>query len=65
MMPKKGTSLAVVVGQPIEIPKVERPSDEVVAKYHQIYIQEIQNLFDRHKAQYAAPDEYLVIEKVK
>lgn len=62
MMPKAGTTLSVVVGEPINVPKVAHPSEDLITKYQQKYIEELQELFDRHKDKYAQPGEYLVIE---
>ncbi|XP_065205184.1 2-acylglycerol O-acyltransferase 2-A-like [Planococcus citri] len=46
------TPITTVVGSPIKLPKVEDPSNELVDKYHQIYIQELTALFDKFKAKY-------------
>ncbi|XP_030043938.1 diacylglycerol O-acyltransferase 2 [Microcaecilia unicolor] len=41
--------VTTVVGKPIQVPCIPVPSCEEVDKYHQLYIEELQNLFDRHK----------------
>ncbi|KAM3654583.1 LOW QUALITY PROTEIN: 2-acylglycerol O-acyltransferase 3-like [Ammospiza maritima maritima] len=41
--------LTVVVGTPLEVPRVPRPSPELVAHYHELYVQRLQELFERHK----------------
>ncbi|KAK7573423.1 hypothetical protein V9T40_010614 [Parthenolecanium corni] len=40
------------VGHPIELPKVENPSDELVDRYHDQFILELRALFDRYKSVY-------------
>jgi hypothetical protein len=61
-MPLKNTSLAVVVGPPLEVPRIQNPSQEVVDEYLDRYITAVTGLFHRHKHKYAnSPDERLVI----
>ncbi|XP_074063541.1 diacylglycerol O-acyltransferase 2-like protein 6 isoform X3 [Macrotis lagotis] len=44
--------ITTVVGEPIPVPKIEKPSREMVDKYHSLYIKALQKLFDEHKVQY-------------
>lgn len=61
-MPLKNTFVAVVVGKPIEVPKVEgTPSPEVVNEYLERYCLAVKELFERHKPKYGKPDEFLEI----
>lgn len=39
--------VAVVVGRPLEVPKVENPTPEIVAEYLNRYCQEVEALFHR------------------
>lgn len=50
--------MTIVVGKPIEVPKVDNPSDEEVEKYLQQFIAAIQGIWDRHKEEtgYAATE---------
>jgi 2-acylglycerol O-acyltransferase 2 len=41
-----------VVGRPIEIPKIEKPTKEDIDKYHEIYLNELTQLFNEHKDKY-------------
>nr|XP_033780926.1 2-acylglycerol O-acyltransferase 3 [Geotrypetes seraphini] len=41
--------VTTIVGRPIQVPHIPVPSCEEVDKYHRLYIEELQNLFDRHK----------------
>jgi len=49
-----------IVGEPIPLPKIERPTQEDINKYHQKYIGALQDLFDRYKGEYA-PNSSLVV----
>lgn len=40
------------MGKPITLPKVENPTQELVDEYHQIFIKELTNLFDKYKGKY-------------
>ncbi|XP_066106158.1 diacylglycerol O-acyltransferase 2-like protein 6 [Saccopteryx bilineata] len=44
--------ITTVVGEPLPIPKIERPSKKTVDKYHALYISALRKLFDQHKVQY-------------
>ncbi|XP_004475980.1 acyl-CoA wax alcohol acyltransferase 1 [Dasypus novemcinctus] len=44
--------LVTVVGEPLPLPKLEKPSQELVDKYHVLYMDAVQKLFDQHKTQY-------------
>lgn len=49
----KATKIHVVIGKPILIPKLEEEDSskmaEAIDKYHAIYLQELEALFERHK----------------
>ncbi|XP_047620770.1 diacylglycerol O-acyltransferase 2-like protein 6 [Phacochoerus africanus] len=44
--------ITTVVGEPLPIPKIEKPTKETVDKYHALYISSLRKLFDQHKTQY-------------
>ncbi|XP_011369748.1 diacylglycerol O-acyltransferase 2-like protein 6 [Pteropus vampyrus] len=48
--------ITTVVGEPLPIPKIKRPSKETVDKYHALYISALRKLFDQHKVQYGLPE---------
>ena len=52
-MPRADTELVTVVGKPLQLPKIERPSREQVKKFHDQYIAALVDLFERHKRTYA------------
>lgn len=41
-----------VVGEPITVPKIEDPTEEMVDLYHAMYIRSLQDLFDRYKTRF-------------
>ncbi|XP_037368938.1 acyl-CoA wax alcohol acyltransferase 1 [Talpa occidentalis] len=44
--------IITVVGEPLPLPQIENPSQEMVNKYHTLYLDALQKLFDQHKTQY-------------
>uniref|UniRef100_A0A8B9WXF8 Acyltransferase n=1 Tax=Bos mutus grunniens TaxID=30521 RepID=A0A8B9WXF8_BOSMU len=43
-------------GEPLPLPKIEKPSQEMVDKYHALYKKALTKLFDQHKTQYGCPE---------
>ncbi|RHY33044.1 hypothetical protein DYB32_001929 [Aphanomyces invadans] len=52
-MPHATAKIITVVGKPVQLPLLEKPTKEDVAKYHAMYVASLQHLFDKFKAQYA------------
>ncbi|DBA02974.1 TPA: hypothetical protein N0F65_003162 [Lagenidium giganteum] len=52
-LPFPNINLITVVGDPIQLPKIDKPSRADVSKYHSIYIKALEDLFERNKAKYA------------
>ncbi|XP_003943118.1 diacylglycerol O-acyltransferase 2-like protein 6 [Saimiri boliviensis] len=48
--------ITTVVGEPLPIPKIERPNQNTVDKYHALYISALRKLFDQHKVKYGLPE---------
>ncbi|MXQ98204.1 hypothetical protein E5288_WYG008168 [Bos mutus] len=48
--------IVTVVGEPLPLPKIEKPSQEMVDKYHALYKKALTKLFDQHKTQYGCPE---------
>jgi hypothetical protein len=61
-LPQRNVDMNVVVGPPLQLPRIEKPTAEEVAKWHREYIAALQALFDRHKAAYAAQGAAAVLE---
>lgn len=53
--------IVTVVGKPLEVPKVECPSEEEVDRVHRQYMDALVQLFNDHKDKYAATGSKLVI----
>jgi 2-acylglycerol O-acyltransferase 2 len=52
-LPFSTTKLVTIVGKPIQLPLLQEPTKEQVQKYHSLYLETLQNLFDRNKTKYA------------
>jgi diacylglycerol O-acyltransferase 2 len=50
------------IGTPIEVPKVENPSQEDIDKFHALFVERLVALFDKYKAAYGWPDKKLIIK---
>ena len=61
-LPQRDVDVTVVVGPPLQLPRIERPTAEEVAKWHRDYVAALQALFDRHKASYAVQGAAAVLE---
>ncbi|KAM9180729.1 acyl-CoA wax alcohol acyltransferase 1 [Dugong dugon] len=48
--------IITVVGEPLPLPKIEKPSQEIVDKYHALYMHALQKLFDQHKTLYGGSE---------
>ncbi|KAF0875971.1 AWAT1 acyltransferase, partial [Crocuta crocuta] len=46
----------LAVGEPLPLPKIEKPSQEMVEKYHALYMDALCKLFDQHKTQYGCSE---------
>ncbi|XP_066106309.1 acyl-CoA wax alcohol acyltransferase 2 [Saccopteryx bilineata] len=44
--------VTTIVGEPLPVPKIEKPSQEVVDKYHALYLEALHKLFDQHKTKF-------------
>lgn len=61
LLPSPTQHLVTVIGPPLQLPKIEKPTAEDVAKYHQLYCKSLLALFDRHKAKYGAANKKLEV----
>ena len=52
LLPYWDQDLYIVLGAPIEFPTIEKPTEKDVEKWHAIYIQKLQALFDKYKKEY-------------
>eukprot|EP01132_Coremiostelium_polycephalum_P006833 gene6833-8476_t len=44
--------IITVVGEPIDIPKVRYPSEELIDHYHKLYMDSLQDLFSKYKQEF-------------
>jgi len=57
LLPKKGVKIYIVVGKPIVLPKIENPTKEEVAVWHNKYIAELKRIYDDYKEDAYGADE--------
>ena len=55
-LPDPKAALLTVVGEPLQLPRIEAPAAADVALWHGRYCDALQRLFDAHKAQAGCPD---------
>lgn len=48
----KAVVFSLLVGEPITVPKIEDPTEEMVALYHEMYTKALLDLFDKYKTQF-------------
>mmetsp|Transcript_8318 Transcript_8318/g.22955 ORF Transcript_8318/g.22955 Transcript_8318/m.22955 type:complete len:384 (-) Transcript_8318:43-1194(-) len=61
ILPRRHCELMTFVGQPLELPCIENPTDEEVELWHGKYMKCLQVLFDQHKAEAGLPSAKLEI----
>lgn len=52
IFPRSEAKLYTVIGKAFNLPKIEDPSPEDVTKYHDLYVQYLVELYNRHKLKY-------------
>ena len=52
----------VVVGNPVKVKQIENPTREEIEKMHEIYVKELQKLYDKYNPIYGDKNVKLVIE---
>eukprot|EP01101_Sappina_pedata_P002538 TRINITY_DN12771_c0_g1_i1.p1 TRINITY_DN12771_c0_g1~~TRINITY_DN12771_c0_g1_i1.p1 ORF type:complete len:341 (-),score=42.29 TRINITY_DN12771_c0_g1_i1:113-1135(-) len=51
-----------VVGAPIHLPKIKKPTREQISEYHSLYIEKLRQLFEDHKAMYLQEEAQLIVK---
>jgi 1-acyl-sn-glycerol-3-phosphate acyltransferase len=51
----------IVVGEPLELPQIEYPTNKQIDEHHKSYISKLSGLFDRHKGDYGMDAESMEI----
>ena len=59
LLPRRDVALHTVMGKAIKLPRIEEPTDEQVAAWHETYMRELEGVFERHKAQFGYADRTL------
>ncbi|KAL4457002.1 hypothetical protein ABPG74_014640 [Tetrahymena malaccensis] len=60
ILPDPNYNLTSIVSKGIQLPKIENPTKQDVEKYHQMYINELKELFNRHKARFNNNNEMII-----
>ena len=55
-LPKNNVKLHVVIGRPLNVPKIDSPSREIVTMWHNKYIDELKRIYDEHKEDAYGPE---------
>jgi diacylglycerol O-acyltransferase 2, plant len=58
----KPSPLTIVIGKPIPMPKIEKPSAEEIAKYHEVFLREMRRVFEDNKAEHGMGEFTIRIE---
>jgi 2-acylglycerol O-acyltransferase 2 len=56
-LPTNGVKLYIVVGRPLTLPKIENPTKDDVATWHNKYINELKRIYEEHKEDAYGPEE--------
>ena len=56
LLPRRDVPLNTVLGKAIHLPTIQEPTPEEVAHWHEIYMAELEALFERHKSQFGYAD---------
>lgn len=54
--PRDDVDVCTVVGKGIKLPKIEKPTEEDIDKYHAIYINKLEELFNKYKDEFGASE---------
>ena len=60
-LPNDSIEMHCVIGKGIHLPTIENPSDKDINKYHDIYVEELGRLYDRHKSVYKGSDQLEIL----
>ncbi|GAB5031861.1 diacylglycerol acyltransferase partial [Nannochloropsis oceanica] len=52
LVPGWDSHLITVIGAPVVLPRLDKPTEEEVGKYHLMYVSALMELFEKHKRQY-------------
>lgn len=61
IFPNYNIDLTTVIGKPIDLPKILKPTTEDVDKYHKLYINSLEELYNKYKKQFGASEELEIL----
>ena len=61
VLPIPNVKLSTVIGKPIILPMVKEPTEEMVNKYHKIYMEELVSLYQRHREENGGTEELEIL----
>lgn len=61
MLPRRGLELRTYIGEPVELPKIESPTDAEVDLWHDKYVEALCAVFDKNKAKAGKPNAVLQV----
>lgn len=61
LLPRRNIEMRTFVGEPLEVPRIEEPTDQDVEIWHAKYIDALKTLFDKHKVESGCPDAVLEV----
>ena len=62
ILPDNNIDVSVVVGKPFKLPLIEKPTKVDVDKWHNVYIENMVELFEKNKEKYAYKGKDAVLE---
>ena len=60
-MPWAGAEMHTVVGKPLQLPRIDAPTQAQIDEWHAEYLNALRVTFDRHKAEAGKPDAVLEV----
>ncbi|XP_018610569.1 diacylglycerol O-acyltransferase 2 [Scleropages formosus] len=54
-------TITTIVGEPITVPKIEEPSQEVLDQYHAMYVRSLTKLFDKYKTRFGLKESDILL----
>jgi len=60
-LPRRDVALHTVIGAPVQLPRIENPSEQEIRTWHQRYIAALTEVFETHKARFGYSDRKLEV----
>ena len=57
ILPNNNVVLSIVVGKGFQIPEIQNPTVQQIDQYHQMYLRELKELFDKYKEKFGGSSE--------